>query len=127
MLLLQDLHVEVDELEEGLGRGVVVPALVGQVLLGHLVDGAVDVGHELRHRLLDAARHDVQLVEEAHRDRDERLLRPLVEPVDARAVHQRGELAPAHAQGVPHGGEAENHLDIKIVILRHLLDAVPGS
>ena len=45
-------------------------------------------------------------LEEALRDRDERVARPRVEPVDGRAVGQRGELAAAHAEELADGREA---------------------
>ena len=51
-LLVQQAAVQLDLLQEGLGRGVVVAPLVRQVLLGHVVDAHVDKRHELAHRLL---------------------------------------------------------------------------
>ena len=50
--------------------------------------------------------------EEARADRDERLFRPLVEPVDGRAVDDGGELPPTHAEGGANGGEAQHHLEL---------------
>lgn len=45
-LLGQQVLVQLDLLQEGFGRGVVVAPLGGQVHLGHLVDSRVHVGHE---------------------------------------------------------------------------------
>lgn len=46
-LLAQQAAVQLDLLQEGLGRGVVVAPLVGQILPGLVVDARVDVRHEL--------------------------------------------------------------------------------
>lgn len=48
----QEVAVELDLLQEGLGRGVVVAPLVDQVVLGGLVHADVHVGHELADRFL---------------------------------------------------------------------------
>lgn len=45
-LLTQQTAIQLDLLQERLGRGVVVAPLVGQVLLGHLIDTHVHVCHE---------------------------------------------------------------------------------
>lgn len=45
-LLAQQTAIQFDLLQEGLGRGVIVAPLVGQVLLGRLIDTHVDVCHE---------------------------------------------------------------------------------
>ncbi len=47
----QHVLVKLDLLEEALGRRVVVATLVLQVRDAHGVDGLVDAGHELRHRV----------------------------------------------------------------------------
>lgn len=46
----EELRVERNEAQEGLGRRVVVAAVVGQVESAHVVHGRVDVRHELGHR-----------------------------------------------------------------------------
>ena len=48
VLLGQQVLVKHDLLQEGLGCRVVVAALVGQELVGHLVHGLVHEGHEVR-------------------------------------------------------------------------------
>lgn len=50
--LTQQTAIQLDLLQERLGRGVIVAPLVSQVLLGLLVDTHVDVGHEFTDRLL---------------------------------------------------------------------------
>lgn len=45
-LLGQQVLIEFDLLQKGLGRGVVVAPLGRQVYLGHLIDSGVHVGHE---------------------------------------------------------------------------------
>jgi len=50
-LVLQQVLVELDLFEEALGCGVVVPSLVGEVDLAHVVHRLVYVRHEQRHRL----------------------------------------------------------------------------
>ena len=52
----------------------------------------------------------VDFAEESSADGDERLLRPLVEPVDAGRVGDGRELAAAHAQCAADWREAQNHL-----------------
>lgn len=44
--------IQLDLLEERLGRGVIVPSLIGQELLAHMIDTCVDVRHEFADRLL---------------------------------------------------------------------------
>lgn len=51
-LLAQQAAVQLDLLQEGLGCGVVVAPLIGQILPGRLVHTGVNVGHEFTHRLL---------------------------------------------------------------------------
>lgn len=51
-LLVQQTAIQLDLLQERLGRGVVVASLIGQVLLGRLIDAHVDVRHEFADRLL---------------------------------------------------------------------------
>ena len=45
-LLAQQTVIQFDLFQEGLGRGVVVSPLIGQVLLGRLIDTHMDVRHE---------------------------------------------------------------------------------
>lgn len=52
----------------------------------------------------------LHVLQEAEADRLQCLLRPLMKPVDSRAVHNGGELPAADPQLVPHRGEAESHL-----------------
>lgn len=51
-LLTQQTLIQLDLLQERLGRGVVVAPLVDQVLLGRLIHIHVHVRHEFTHRLL---------------------------------------------------------------------------
>lgn len=51
-----------------------------------------------------------RVLQEAKADGLQGLLRPLVEPVNGRAVHDGGELPAADPQLGPHRGEAESHL-----------------
>lgn len=52
----------------------------------------------------------VRVLQEAEADRLQCLLRPLMEPVDGRAVHNGWELPATDPQLVPHRGETESHL-----------------
>lgn len=52
----------------------------------------------------------LSVLQEAKADRLQGLLRPLVKPVDGRAVHNGWELPAADPQLVPHRGETESHL-----------------
>lgn len=51
------------------------------------------------------------LLQEAGADGHQGVFRPLVEPVDGRAVDHGRELPRPHAQDGAHGGEAQDHLD----------------
>ena len=68
--------------------------------------------HVVRHILLELRGRDVDVLEEAHRHRDERLARPRVEPVDDRGRDERGELAASVAERVAHRRHAEHHVQV---------------
>eukprot|EP00961_Rhodomonas_salina_P222785 3012725-Rhodomonas_salina.1 len=107
LLVVEHRLVEVDEVEERLGRGVVVAALARQKLLRLLVHVEVHVGHVRRHVLSILGLDPVHALDEAVGDRDERVLRPRVAVVEGRAVDERGELARADAELVADRREAQ--------------------
>ena len=104
--------VELDELEVALGGRVHVAPLRGHVGVAALLDGLVHEAHVVRHILLELRGRDVDVLEEAHRHRDERLARPRVEPVDDRGRDERGELAASVAERVAHRRHAEHHVQV---------------
>uniref|UniRef100_A0A5F9CN87 CDP-diacylglycerol--glycerol-3-phosphate 3-phosphatidyltransferase n=1 Tax=Oryctolagus cuniculus TaxID=9986 RepID=A0A5F9CN87_RABIT len=80
--------------------------------------GSPNFGYRSVHRDLEAQIAIVtesralqqQLHQEAGADGHQGVLRPLVEPVDGRAVDHGRELPRSHAQDGAHGGEAQDHL-----------------
>ena len=114
-LLDEQLLVQRDQLQERLGRRVHLPPLRREVLRAHRAHRLVDERHVVRDVLahLVGVLVHLRVLEEALRHRDERLARPRVEPVDRRAVGERGELAAADAERVAHRREAEDDVEVQ--------------
>ena len=72
----------------------------------------MNVGHELTDGVSDLHRNGVLLVEELGGHRHERFLRPLVEPVDAGAVDDCGELPPPDPESAAHRRETQHNLQL---------------
>lgn len=112
LVLFQQRFVHLDQLEVRFGSRVHLPPLDrGELLAGEL-HRLVHERHVVRHVLTQLVARHAHLCQEALRNRDERLTGPRVEPVDDRAVDDRGELARARAEGVAHGRHAHDHVQV---------------
>ena len=105
----EQLRVQLEQLEVRLGRRVDEPPLHLLEGRGHGVGAPRELGHErlqLRpHRVAAEVLDGLQKLA-AHGIQG--LLRPGLEPVDDRAVDERGELEAAHAERVADGREAQH-------------------
>ena len=86
--------------------------LILSVNFGHIIDRLMDVRHELTDGISDLHRNGVLLVEELGRHRHEGFLRPLVEPVNAGAVHHSRELSASDPESAAHRRETQHHLQL---------------
>eukprot|EP00760_Papus_ankaliazontas_P020638 PhM_4_TR18477/c0_g1_i1/m.21225 len=118
LLLAQEALERRDQLEVTRWGDVVVLARLQEVLCAGLTNTGMEVNEALHH---GGAHVDVELrlrvgvvlggVEELHRNGAETLHGPFPEPVDRRAVHERGELEQAAAQRRADGREAQHDVD----------------
>ena len=111
MLYAKQPLVERDLLQEGLGRGVVVPLVIRQIHGADLVDTLMDIGHELGHTFLCRLCQQIDIGQEPSGHIVQGLLGPLVEPVDAGAVYDGRELARSFSQRATDGREAEDYFE----------------
>ena len=122
----QEVLVELDELQERLGRGVVVAPLDLQEPAAGLVHAREGKGHELvdggARRLLA----EVDLVEELLGDAEQRALGPRLEPVDDGARDRRQEALRPRAEVVPDGRHREDHVQVRLDLLDEGGPAVLG-
>mmetsp|Transcript_42096 Transcript_42096/g.120878 ORF Transcript_42096/g.120878 Transcript_42096/m.120878 type:complete len:290 (+) Transcript_42096:1007-1876(+) len=122
LLLRQHLNVEADQLKEGLGSGVIVPALhLEEVLVGG-IDGKMHLGHVSRngaqHVIVADIASGLQVDQEASGDSVQGVAGPRHELVDDRTADQSGKFAAADAEVVPDRRVAEG----EVQVLAHLVD-----
>mmetsp|Transcript_33532 Transcript_33532/g.94240 ORF Transcript_33532/g.94240 Transcript_33532/m.94240 type:complete len:546 (-) Transcript_33532:220-1857(-) len=122
LLLREHIDVEADQLEEGLGSGVVEPALhLEEVLVGG-IDGKMHLGHVSRngaqHVIVADIASGLQVDQEASGDSVQGVAGPRHELVDDRTADQSGKFAAADAEVVPDRRVAEG----EVQVLAHLVD-----
>lgn len=107
----QHVGEKINELEERLGRRAGVPSFLFHEFDTELVDEIEGVGHEFDDGLADGFVAEFDGFEELFGDTVEGLVGPGEEPIDDRAVHERGELSGTTAH-VSFGGETETHVEV---------------
>mmetsp|Transcript_33102 Transcript_33102/g.52018 ORF Transcript_33102/g.52018 Transcript_33102/m.52018 type:complete len:705 (-) Transcript_33102:2068-4182(-) len=112
LLLLEQYGVQLQQLQVGLGRGVHVPPLRLQEHLGLVVDLLEGKGQEGLDDGANLGRAHVHVRQELLAHGEQRVLGPGLEPVDHRAVHQRGELLRAVAHVVAYGREGQHRVQV---------------
>ena len=106
-------EVHLDQLEVRRGRRVVVPSIALAVVVGRVLDRPVHEGGHFAQVLDVVLDADVEhLAEEVPRDAVERVLGPLVEPVDRAAVDDAREHAAARAERGPDRRKGEHHVQV---------------
>mmetsp|Transcript_61973 Transcript_61973/g.109031 ORF Transcript_61973/g.109031 Transcript_61973/m.109031 type:complete len:432 (+) Transcript_61973:2460-3755(+) len=110
---VQQVLVETDQLQVGLGGDVVVTALGLVVLLRQISHGQVLLGHVHSQVGADCLRRQVlDLGQELRRHGDQSLSRPGVEEVNSCVHDQRREATRAHAEDVTHRREAQHDVQV---------------
>mmetsp|Transcript_36696 Transcript_36696/g.116794 ORF Transcript_36696/g.116794 Transcript_36696/m.116794 type:complete len:681 (+) Transcript_36696:3332-5374(+) len=111
-LLGEHRRIEVEELQIRCGRGIRLAAELGKKLVARVRDGGLHVDDCFSDGILDHFVAKVDLLEVALGHREQRVPRPLIEPVDGAAVDERGEHAAAHAEGVADGRHGEDDVQV---------------
>mmetsp|Transcript_13842 Transcript_13842/g.49662 ORF Transcript_13842/g.49662 Transcript_13842/m.49662 type:complete len:491 (-) Transcript_13842:2-1474(-) len=108
-----------------------MPSFFEQIICRELADGAME---RLTHlaEFHSVIRGDVDVLELLVRHRLQGVVRPLPEPIDRAAVHERRELPQALAERLADRGEAQNHVQVRAALfdevlpqLRRRLEGVP--
>mmetsp|Transcript_4404 Transcript_4404/g.9507 ORF Transcript_4404/g.9507 Transcript_4404/m.9507 type:complete len:351 (+) Transcript_4404:4310-5362(+) len=98
----EHILVELDELQEGLGGGVVVPPLRVKELLADAVDQLEAVGHELHHSGTQEVLAQLNLIQELLGHREQGALGPGLEPVNHGGCDGSQEALGADAEVLAH-------------------------
>mmetsp|Transcript_46858 Transcript_46858/g.111156 ORF Transcript_46858/g.111156 Transcript_46858/m.111156 type:complete len:483 (+) Transcript_46858:3837-5285(+) len=104
--------VQVDQLEEGLGSGVVVSLLRCEVLAGRLVHAPERERHELGDCSLGLVGAEFDVAQELLGHVKQGRLRPRLEPIDDAAVDERREARGPAAESLTHRREAQADMEV---------------
>mmetsp|Transcript_52189 Transcript_52189/g.91117 ORF Transcript_52189/g.91117 Transcript_52189/m.91117 type:complete len:856 (+) Transcript_52189:3115-5682(+) len=111
-LALQQTAVQLEELQERLGRGVDMATLREAELVGHVVDLGERVRQECLDHVADLSLSDIHIRHETLTHTEEGIKRPGLEPIDHGTVDDGGELACARAERVTHRREGQHHVQV---------------